>query len=49
MHYYEFIFLCIKGGSNMLDGIFVGTLFVGYMLLNFLTNWCDKQIENKKD
>lgn len=49
MQRYELIFLCIKGGPNMLDIIFVGSLFVGFIFLKLFTNWCDKQIENKKD
>lgn len=33
----------------MLDVIFVASLFIGFVCLKFFTEWCDKQIENKKD
>lgn len=33
----------------MLDIIFVAALFIGFIALKFFIEWCDKQIENKKD
>jgi|GEM_PF-2155098 hypothetical protein len=31
----------------MLDLIFAGSLFIGFILLKFFIDWCDKQISNE--
>ncbi|KZL91957.1 hypothetical protein CLMAG_17630 [Clostridium magnum DSM 2767] len=33
----------------MVDVIFAAVFFIGFICLKFFVEWCDKQIENKKD
>lgn len=33
----------------MLDIIFAAVLFIGFIALKFFSEWCDKQIDSKKD
>lgn len=33
----------------MLDVVFVALLLIGFICLKFFVEWCDRQIENKKD
>lgn len=33
----------------MLDIIFVAVLFISFICLKLFAEWCDKQIENKKE
>ncbi len=33
----------------MLDIMFAAVLFIGFVALRFFIEWCDGQIENKKD
>ena len=34
-----------KGGNTMIDILMVGLLVIGFIVVNLLTNWCQKQID----